>query len=104
MTREKRGPLLDDDEGPSARTNLELRSPYEVPPPDGTRVSDETLPVTSGFRVAPSVQGFRLVSEQDGSSAEVTSGVAQVGSDSGNDLVLSHPTVSRFHCEVKLSG
>src|SRR5258706_126726 len=99
MTRRRKTLQDDEEDAPGAPTSLEMRSPFAPP-----RVNDETLRATSGYSVAASVQGFRLVSEADGSAVEVTSGVAQIGSDSSNDLVLEHATVSRFHCEVKLEG
>ncbi|MBK7857007.1 MAG: sigma 54-interacting transcriptional regulator [Archangiaceae bacterium] len=97
MTRRRPGLQDVDDDSPVDATQLERPSPFKT-----ERVSDETLPVTSGFRVGPYVQGFRLHDESTGASLDVTSGVAAIGSESGNDFVIAHPTVSRFHCEVKL--
>ncbi len=108
MTRARGKSLQDDDDGslhddPSAgATKLELR-PLTAEDRLG-KPDDKTLPVTSGFRVGPWVQGFDLHAVDGKEHVEVTSGVAQVGSDASNDLQLQHPTVSRFHCEVKLEG
>ncbi|MBL8955058.1 MAG: sigma 54-interacting transcriptional regulator [Myxococcaceae bacterium] len=96
MTRRRLG-MQDDDDPLGGPTQRQLQSPFAPP-----RVNDETLPATQGFRVGPWVQGFRLTAENKGGDVAVNTGVAQVGSDSRNDLVLTHPTVSRFHCEVKL--
>jgi DNA-binding NtrC family response regulator len=74
---------------------------------DGLRADAKvgsTALITAGFRIAPSVFGFTLEALDEPKSADVRGGVAQIGSDPGNDLVLSHATVSRFHCEVRLDG
>ncbi len=90
-----RKPGLLDDEPGGARTDLNLAP---------VKPNDETLQVApSGYRLAPSVQGFKLTSTSDGNAREVTGGVAQIGADSSNDLVLQDATVSRFHCEVFLA-
>ena len=73
-----------------------------APSPYAGRVSDETLPVTSGHRLAPTVLGFRLVNEEDNTAIQVSSGVAQLGSEPSNELVIADPTVSRIHAEVKI--
>ncbi|MFT3841919.1 MAG: sigma 54-interacting transcriptional regulator [Myxococcaceae bacterium] len=94
-TGRQRGPLEDDDDVSSSRTDVNR---------DAVKPSDETLQVApkSGYRLAPNVQGFRLTSSPDGNSHDVTTGVAAIGADPGNDLVLQDQTVSRFHCEVRL--
>ena len=74
MAAKRPGSEHDEDDGASHQpTRLEM-SPYFG------RVSDETLPVTSGHRLAPTVSGFKLV----------------------NELALTDPTVSRIHAEVKI--
>jgi len=98
MTRRRLG-VHDEDDPLGGPTQRQLHSPFAP-----QRVNDETLPATQGFRVGPWVQGFRLIADNKGGEVAVNTGVAQVGSDSRNDLVLTHPTVSRFHCEVKLDN
>ncbi len=73
-----------------------------APNPYLQKPTDETLPVTSGHRLAPTVMGFKLVDEATGKEVVCTSGVAQVGSEPSNELVLADPTVSRIHAEVKI--
>ncbi len=86
----------DDDDGASHQPTRREMSPYFG------KVSDETLRVTSGHRLAPTVSGFRLVNEATNKSILVTSGVAQLGTESSNELTLVDPTVSRIHAEVKI--
>ena len=87
MTRPRKPSLQDDTESPGPGK------------PD-----DRTLPATQGFRVGPWVQGFRLEPDGGGGAIDVTQGSAQLGTDASNDLPLEHPTVSRFHCEVRLEA
>lgn len=100
MARRVRGPLEDEDDSASKPTSLEMRSPF-APPPAG-KPDDSTMQLGSGYRLAPTVQGFRLVDDATGKKVSVEQGVAEIGSDPSNDLVVEHATVSRFHCEVKI--
>ncbi len=85
----------EDDAASHQPTRLEV-SPYFG------RVPDETMRVTSGHRLAPTVAGFRLVNEGTGKDLVVTSGAAQLGSEASNELALADATVSRIHAEVKI--
>ena len=57
---------------------------------------------------AMDVSGLRRFSLQrlDGESAavQISSGRCQIGSHNLNDLVIDHPSVSRFHCEVGIDA
>jgi two-component system, NtrC family, response regulator GlrR len=65
-----------------------------------------TLALRSGGpATAPTVRRFRLtVVEGPGRGAtwESAGPTAQLGSHESNDLVLADPTVSRFHCEIRI--
>ena len=106
MAPPTRKPGLQDDEDDlsgSKPTELNLRpiNPGENPlRPKDLKPGDKTLPVSSGYHLSPSVQGFRLLSGPI--IREITSGVAQIGAEASNDLVINDATVSRFHCEVRL--
>jgi len=91
---------LEDHDDSSRPTALDLR-PLAAPAQPKEAPGDETLRVTggTGYRVAPMVNRFRLVGAK---SFECKSGVCQVGTHESNDLVLVDPTVSRFHCEVRI--
>ena len=96
MARKARGALDDDDS--SRATALELK-PLTTPPVRG-KPDDSTVQLGSGYRLAPSVEGFAL--SVDERRVVVTDGRAQLGSGEGNTLVISEPTVSRFHCELRI--
>ena len=63
-------------------------------------------------RVAADKRGERIWSVElvvtegasRGKRAAVVAGVAKIGSAPGNDLQLVDPTVSRFHCELRVRG
>jgi two-component system, NtrC family, response regulator GlrR len=101
MKRKDRGALDDDDDSTRA-TSLELKPlrPTAQPPPPAKRPDDKTMQVGSGYRLAPSVEGFALTWKSQ--RVVVTDGKAQVGSGEGNTLVIDDPTVSRFHCELRI--
>jgi DNA-binding NtrC family response regulator len=104
MKRKARGALDDHDDDDSTKaTSLELKplSPSALAGPTPKKPDDRTLPVAaSGYRLAPSVEGFALT--WNGQRVVVTDGRAQLGSGEGNSLTLDEHTVSRFHCEVRI--
>src|SRR5262249_21694368 len=66
----------------------------------------ETLPLLSSTAHASSVRRFHLaVLDGPKASSEYLSKKesCSIGSHSRNDLVLEDPTVSRFHCEIRLT-
>jgi len=100
MARRVRGVLDDEDVDSSSPTSLELRP---LSPGGEVRPDDQTLPAKpggSGYRVAPTVEGFVLAWGEQ--RVRVLEGVASLGSHAGNSLVVSEPTVSRCHAEIRL--
>jgi DNA-binding NtrC family response regulator len=62
---------------------------------------------TAGVLWAPSGARFRLHTIAPGAQAqpwESSGGTCSIGSDAGNDLRLDVPTVSRFHCEIRVDA
>jgi two-component system response regulator GlrR len=53
---------------------------------------------------APTASGFRLTLLDDGATHEATSARCAIGTHESNDLRLSDPRVSRFHCEIVTGG
>src|SRR5512146_3041638 len=53
---------------------------------------------------APTASGFRLTVLDDGVTHEATSARCAIGTHESNDLRLTDPRVSRFHCEIVLDG
>src|SRR5512143_406924 len=53
---------------------------------------------------APTSSGFRLTILDDGSTHDAASARCAIGSHESNDLRLSDPRVSRFHCEIVTGG
>ncbi|MDP1825357.1 MAG: sigma 54-interacting transcriptional regulator [Archangium sp.] len=100
MAQRVRGALDDDDDESSKATSLELK-PLAAPP-FPKKPDDRTLQLGSGYRIAPSVEGFALTWNER--RVVVVDGRAQLGSDPGNTVVVSEPTVSRFHCEVRIEA
>ncbi len=95
MVKRPREDPNDDDGASQQKTRLEM-SPYFK------RVGNETLSITSEHRLAPTVLGFKLVDDATGKVLNVSSGVAQLGTEISNELALVDPTVSRIHAEVKI--
>jgi DNA-binding NtrC family response regulator len=94
----RRGVLDDEDAAAQRPTSLEL-APLTAEPP--AKPGDATVQLmASGYRLAPTVEGFSLASKL--SRVKVTEGFAQLGSAPGNSLVIDDPTVSRFHAEVRI--
>jgi DNA-binding NtrC family response regulator len=78
-----------------------LREPSSDSPPGRTQLHMAPLPLED----APSVRRFKLsVAEgkHAGSTWESTGDTCAIGSHTLNDLVLEDPTVSRFHCEIRM--
>ena len=101
MAQRVRGALDDDDDDEMSKaTSLELK-PFAAPP-FPKKPDDRTLQLGSGYRIAPSVEGFALTWNER--RVVVVDGKAQLGSDPGNTLVVGEPTVSRFHCEVRIEA
>ena len=99
MAPKVRGALDDDDDDDSNKaTRLELK-PFAAPP-FPKKPDDKTLQLGSGYRLAPSVEGFALTWGER--RVVVIDGRAQLGSDPGNTVVVTEPSVSRFHCEVRI--
>src|SRR5215475_10171589 len=88
------------------------------PDPDDRRVIDQlseqlrdhpkqsTLPIGLALPGARAVQRFRMVvveGAQAGQTWESQSDTCSIGSHQSNDLVLEDPTVSRFHCEIRMT-
>jgi DNA-binding NtrC family response regulator len=84
-------------------------------PPEGARdaqpdvteeaVAREHTAAAGVGRAAPSIRRFRLAVVEGpgaGSSRESTSDRCSIGSHELNDLVIDDPTVSRFHCEIRI--
>jgi two-component system, NtrC family, response regulator GlrR len=63
---------------------------------------DNTLPFSTPNRASQAVEGFSLRAGEN--RVTVLDGVAQVGSAVGNTLVMFDPTVSRFHCEIRVEA
>jgi two-component system response regulator GlrR len=66
-----------------------------------------TQTIGSTLAPAPSVGRFRLVAiepAQDAAPWESAGETCSIGSEAGNDLRLDVPTVSRFHCEIRLDA
>jgi len=83
------------DDAASRPTTLDLERATVLPGQSDTlRVSGGT-----GYQVAPTVRSFRIVGQR---TAEFTGGRCQIGTHEGNDVVVADPTVSRFHCEVRI--
>jgi two-component system, NtrC family, response regulator GlrR len=64
-----------------------------------------TLPIETareGAREIPRVSLTVVEGPEPGHTFESSKEVVSIGSDPMNDLVLADPTVSRFHCEVRL--
>jgi two-component system, NtrC family, response regulator GlrR len=97
MTRRTRDVLNDDDA--AKPTSLEMR-PLVLPSKAPKKPGDRTVQLASGYRLAPTVQGFAV--GYRGNETSVVSGLAQIGSAEGNSLVIDDPTVSRFHCEIRI--
>jgi transcriptional regulator with PAS, ATPase and Fis domain len=72
--------------------------------PDGSVVDEVTRPVESearSFRVL-SVSLLVVDGPSRGKRVTLSDGVARVGTAAGSELVLSDPTVSRVHCELRV--
>ena len=98
MARKARGALDDEDDDSTRATSLELK-PLTTPP-HRVKPDDSTVQLGSGYRLGPSGGGFAL--SLGARRVVVTDGRAQVGSGEGNTLVIAEPTVSRFHCELRI--
>lgn len=61
-----------------------------------SKAMDRTLPLTSSSEPVPAIRVAVAVGPDRGAASEV-SDVVSVGTDEQNDLVLTDPTVSRFH-------
>ncbi len=66
-----------------------------------------TVPLSGGEAPGErtSVRRFRLTVVEGpgkGHSWDSTTDACSIGSDRSNDLIIEHPNVSRFHCEVKI--
>ncbi|MFZ5439232.1 MAG: sigma 54-interacting transcriptional regulator [Myxococcota bacterium] len=96
------------DESSARPTSLEHPSvvthePAPAPAPTAQKANDATIPImASGYRLAPTVEGFSLVSKDV--RVKVTEGLAQLGSAPGNTLVIADDSVSRIHCEVRIEN
>ncbi len=67
---------------------------------------NQTQPVGSGTAAPPAVRRFRLTvleGPDTGLTWESTGEHGAIGQERGNELVLTDPTVSRFHCELEAS-
>src|SRR5207249_11696676 len=74
--------------------------------PTSLRVT-EIVAANSGALWSPTVGRFRLrvvEGAQDGADWESAGAVCAIGSDAGNALRLDAPTVSRFHCEIRVGA
>lgn len=99
------------DDASSRPTALEHRPVAPQRPPDPITDKrpavelDETVRPTAiaGHRVVPALRRFRLVAPS-GSSFECTTGACDVGSHPLCAWKLNDPSLSRFHCEVRLEN
>src|SRR6266568_6948613 len=78
----------------------------EPTPAPGPPLDDVTaLHAPTSVRTDPTVRRFRLTVVEGpaaGTMRESSADRCAIGSHELNDLVLSDPTVSRFHCEVRI--
>jgi two-component system, NtrC family, response regulator GlrR len=65
---------------------------------------ETTLPVDGQAPTTGQVQKFRLTVADGGRVWESNGDSCSIGLHALNDLVLEDPTVSRFHCEIKMEG
>ena len=79
----------------------------DEPSPKSPSVTEQTLAFEPGKSLLePHVRRFKITvlkGPQTGQSWESDTDRCSIGSHPSNDLVISDPTVSRFHCEVRIS-
>ncbi|MBI4511958.1 MAG: FHA domain-containing protein [Deltaproteobacteria bacterium] len=74
---------------------------------DASREGASTHAIGQGARPPNSVRRFRLTvveGPQNGNSWESAGDSCAVGSHPSSDLMLDDPTVSRFHCEIRMDA
>jgi DNA-binding NtrC family response regulator len=88
----------------SAKLSLRRGIVRRMNDPAGSETPKETLALG---HVPREVRRFRLVVVEGpgtGTSWESSGDSCSIGSQSGNDLCVPDPTVSRYHCELRLSN